>query len=78
MGSYCKFCGRRCFVLRTLADNETLCLATCPRGMAHDMAVVGQNHTSAHNPYANEVPCQPDCPRCQVQVAQNQPRNAGP
>ena len=56
MGAYCRFCDMRCFVLRTLpADaksnaGETIHLATCERGMAHDRETTGYGHTTAANP----------------------------
>jgi hypothetical protein len=58
MGAYCRFCDRRCFVLRTLpADatsyaGQTICLATCERGAAHDRETSGYDHTTAANPAA--------------------------
>jgi hypothetical protein len=49
-GSYCRFCGHRCFVLRTLLDfSWSGHLATCAAGMAHDRAVTGYDHTSSLN-----------------------------
>lgn len=54
MGSYCKFCGRRCFVVRVIPDGPKKgwsgCLATCQRGMEHDLAQTGHTHLSAVNP----------------------------
>lgn len=39
MGPYCKFCGTRCFVPTTEADNMTVDLkATCEEGKAFDEA----------------------------------------
>lgn len=52
MGPYCKFCGRRCFLLRVLIDGRSMLLATCERGMAHDREKTGQDHLTAHNPAA--------------------------
>lgn len=52
MGPYCKFCDRRCFVLRVLNDKRTMLLATCQIGMEHDRQKCGQDHTTAHNPAA--------------------------
>lgn len=51
MGPYCKFCDRRCFLLRVLKDGRSMLLATCPPGMAHDRARVGEDHTTAVNPH---------------------------
>lgn len=49
-GAYCRFCGRRCFVDRTLPDfSWSGHLATCTEGMAHDRAVTGYDHTTALN-----------------------------
>ena len=50
MGPYCKYCRRRCFLLRVLADGRSMLLATCASGMAHDLAAVGQTHETAVNP----------------------------
>lgn len=56
MGAYCRYCDRRCFLLRTLPGDaksgagETICLATCTRGMEHDREVTGYDHTTAINP----------------------------
>lgn len=54
MGPYCRFCGQRCFLERVLPDGpdagRTLLMATCARGMEHDRAATGHNHTSAINP----------------------------
>lgn len=53
-GSYCKFCGHRCFVLRTIPDGPqkgwTGHLATCQRGMMHDLGETGHTHLTAVNP----------------------------
>lgn len=53
-GSYCKFCGHRCFVLRVIPDGPqkgwTGHLATCRDGMAHDLGETGHTHISAINP----------------------------
>ena len=39
MGSYCKFCGQRCFVVRVIPDGPQKgwsgCLATCSGGMMY-------------------------------------------
>jgi hypothetical protein len=50
MGPYCKFCGHRCFVLRTLPDGSwTGCMATCAAGMEHDRKETGYDHSTAVN-----------------------------
>jgi hypothetical protein len=53
-GSYCKFCGRRCFVLRVIPDGPekgwTGHLATCREGMMHDFGETGHTHLTAINP----------------------------
>ena len=53
-GAYCKFCGRRCFVLRVLPDGLwkgwTGHMATCAGGIAHDLKVTGHSHITAVNP----------------------------
>lgn len=57
MGPYCDYCGRRCFLPRRLpADARTragrnLIMATCAKGMEHDLAVTGYTHATAINPY---------------------------
>jgi len=54
MGSYCKFCGQRCFVVRVVPDGDEMgwtgCMATCAAGMAHDLKVTGHTHETAINP----------------------------
>ena len=54
MGPYCNFCGRRCFLVRVLADGRTMMLATCATGMKHDRQAVGQDHTTALNPVTEQ------------------------
>ena len=53
-GSYCKFCGHRCFVLRVIPDGPqkgwTGHLATCRGGMEHDLKETGHTHITAVNP----------------------------
>jgi hypothetical protein len=53
-GAYCKFCGRRCFVLRVIPDGPEKGwaghLATCQGGMAYDLKVMGHTHLTAVNP----------------------------
>ncbi len=57
MGSYCNYCGHRCFVYRkVIVGGETLWsghMATCPRGMEHDRRSLGMDSSTAHNPYAS-------------------------
>lgn len=56
MGAYCRYCNRRCFLLRTLPDGRTICLATCPSGMAHDRSVIGgHDHRTTRNPVLDTV-----------------------
>lgn len=54
MGSYCKFCDQRCFVVRVIPDGpgkgQSLCLATCQAGMMHDLKMTGHTHVTALNP----------------------------
>lgn len=54
MGAYCKFCGQRCFVVRVIPDGPKKgwsgCLATCQRGMMHDLGETGHTHLTAINP----------------------------
>jgi hypothetical protein len=54
MGSYCKFCGQRCFVVRVIPDGPQKgwsgCLATCAGGMEHDLKKTGHTHLTALNP----------------------------
>jgi hypothetical protein len=50
VGPYCRFCGRRCFVYRVLADGRGMLLATCAEGMDWDRQQCGQAHTTATNP----------------------------
>lgn len=60
MGPYCDFCDHRCFVLRRLPDDATgkiagvgeILMATCQRGMAHDLEQTGYTHKTAINPCA--------------------------
>jgi hypothetical protein len=53
-GAYCKFCGRRCFVYRVIPDGPLkgrgFHLATCQRGMMHDLGQTGHTHLTAVNP----------------------------
>jgi len=57
-GAYCEYCGRRCFVLRQMPDDaarhggQTIHLATCRGGAAHDREITGYDHTTAINPVA--------------------------
>ncbi len=50
MGPYCRYCDFRCFLLRVLNDGRTMLLATCRRGMEHDLASTGETHETACNP----------------------------
>jgi hypothetical protein len=54
MGSYCRYCGQRCFVVRVIPDGDcrgrTYALATCQRGMMHDLGQTGHTHITALNP----------------------------
>ena len=51
MGSYCMYCGHRCFVVRTLPDTgRTLAMATCPARMDHDQIASGYTFETAINP----------------------------
>jgi hypothetical protein len=53
-GSYCKFCGHRCFVLRLVPDGPhkgwSGHMATCRAGMEHDLKALGHTHVTAINP----------------------------
>jgi hypothetical protein len=56
MGSYCNYCGSRCFVLRVLPTDapgghggRQLAMATCPAGMAHDRQMTGYTHRDCIN-----------------------------
>lgn len=53
-GSYCRFCGHRCFVWRLVPDGPSKGwgghMATCAGGMAHDLEVLGYTHETAVNP----------------------------
>lgn len=56
MGAYCRYCDHRCFVPRTLPDGRTICLATCPAGMAHDRSVTGgHDHRTTRNPVLDTI-----------------------
>lgn len=58
-GSYCRYCGRRCFVLRVIPDGpdqgRSLHLATCLEGMAHDLRMTGHTYITAINPATEDV-----------------------
>jgi hypothetical protein len=58
-GAYCEFCGHRCFVHRIVPDGPRTRwsghIATCPAGMAHDLAVLGHTHLTAINPIAKAI-----------------------
>jgi hypothetical protein len=49
-GSYCKYCGQRCFVMRLVPNSTVTHLATCHKGMEHDRKGTGYDHTTAFNP----------------------------
>jgi hypothetical protein len=53
-GAYCRYCDRRCFVLRVIPDGpekgKSFHLATCRAGMEHDLKETGHTHISAVNP----------------------------
>lgn len=52
-GSYCRYCGNRCFVYRVVPDGSWAGhMATCPDGMAHDRTMLGFDHKTAINPAA--------------------------
>ena len=57
-GSYCRYCGWRCFVLRVIPDGthagKTYHLATCQAGMAHDLGACGHTHLTALNPVTEQ------------------------
>jgi len=54
MGAYCRYCDRRCFVVRRLpSTGEEFALATCPAGAEHDRRVTGYDSTTAINPRQN-------------------------
>lgn len=50
MGGYCRYCDRRCFLIRVLNDGRTFLLATCPAGKEHDLRSTGETHETACNP----------------------------
>ena len=55
-GSYCRYCGHRCFVYRVVPDGSWAGhMATCHDGAAHDRSVLGFDHKTAINPLAREV-----------------------
>lgn len=56
-GSYCRYCNRRCFVLRRLPADARgqfagmdVHLATCQAGREHDLRTTGYDATTALNP----------------------------
>lgn len=74
-GAYCKFCDRRCFVLRVVPNGPMSGwaghMATCQRGMEHDRTVLGghDSRTSVNpvtDPEAAEavVPAEGTCSVC--------------
>lgn len=56
MGPYCRFCDRRCFVVRVIPDGPEAgwsgCMSTCVRGMVRDRDRLGHDHRTAINPCA--------------------------
>lgn len=54
MGPYCQYCGRRCFVPRIVPDSYVTILATCSKGMEHDLKMLGVTYLTAANPYDKE------------------------
>ncbi len=60
-GAYCKFCDRRCFLLRVMPSDarwnpgEPVHLATCAAGAALDREKTGYDHTTAINPLARDM-----------------------
>jgi hypothetical protein len=53
MGSYCRYCGHRCFVLRQIPGaGSSLHMATCRMGAEHDRKKIGYDYTTAINPLA--------------------------
>jgi hypothetical protein len=53
-GSYCQYCGRRCFVFRqVIVGGENIWsghMATCEPGKEHDREALAQDSDTAHNP----------------------------
>jgi hypothetical protein len=49
-GSYCRYCGHRCFVERVLPNGRHLHMATCLDGAMHDLTVTGYTYQTARNP----------------------------
>ncbi len=60
-GSYCGYCGRRCFVSRQVFVGGMLVwsghMATCKLGMEHDRKQIGMDFRTAHNPAAGNCWC---------------------
>jgi hypothetical protein len=61
-GSYCRYCGHRCFVERVIpADGitghagQTRHLATCAEGKKHDRRTTGYDADSAINPHQGTI-----------------------
>lgn len=54
MGPYCDYCKWRCFLIRVVPDGPSKgwsgLMATCTRGMEHDLKVLGHTHLTAVNP----------------------------
>lgn len=57
-GSYCQYCGNRCFVYRQVIVGGELVwaghMATCRDGKAHDRATFGQDADTAVNPILSD------------------------
>lgn len=64
-GSYCRYCGHRCFVERSVMVADVVLwrgyMATCRDGAAHDRHKVGVDHTRAHNPAWGGIHCTGPC-----------------
>lgn len=58
-GSYCRYCGCRCFVYRQVIVGGELVwaghMATCVQGKEHDRSILGQDADTAVNPCAADV-----------------------
>lgn len=54
-GSYCRYCGERCFVLRVVPDSPITHLASCPRGKEHDRKALGVDADTALNPITGKI-----------------------
>lgn len=69
-GAYCRYCDHRCFVTRTMpADarwmpGQSVHLATCARGKAHDREGSGYDADTAINPALEAQESGPDPDVC--------------